>query len=65
MEIDIDGLNALHHALADVIGYLSDNSCGDPDCCGGPFYELDDYERGKRVLAQFGLTLPTRLSGDI
>ncbi len=54
-EINISDLNNLQHALSDIIGYLSDNSCGDPECCGGPYYEKSDFERGEATLASFGL----------
>lgn len=53
--IDINGLNRLRYALDDVIGYLADNSCGDPECCGGPYYEQDDFDNGVAIMAEFGL----------
>lgn len=53
--VDINGLNRLRYALDDVIGYLADNSCGDPECCGGPYYEKEDFDRGTDILAEFGL----------
>jgi hypothetical protein len=56
-ELDIGELNDLRAALDDVIGYLADNSCGDPDCCGGPYYERPDFEDGVRTLEAFGMTV--------
>lgn len=56
-KLNINELNSLRFALDDVIGYLADNSCGDPDCCGGPYYERADFEGGVCVLNQFGLTV--------
>ena len=53
--VDVNGLNALQQACSDMLGYLSDNSCSDPDCCGGPFYERSDFYRGEKVLKSFGL----------
>lgn len=53
--VDIDDLQRLSDALSDVTGFLTDNSCSDPDCCGGPFYEVEQYEDGLKVLAEFGL----------
>jgi hypothetical protein len=53
--INLDGLQNLRFALDDVIGYLTDNSCSDPDCCGGPFYELEEYESGLKILQHYGL----------
>lgn len=46
---------ALKQALDDFTGYVSDNSCSDPDCCGGPFYDIDDYNRAKALLAGYWL----------
>ena len=48
-------LQELSYALEDVYGYLTDNSCSDPDCCGGPFYEVEQYEEGLKVLEKFGI----------
>lgn len=56
-ELNIAELNSLRYALDDVIGYLADNSCGDPDCCGGPFYEREQFTGGVETLEQFGLTV--------
>jgi hypothetical protein len=53
--ININQLNALHQACSDMLGYLSDNSCSDPDCCGGPYYEKEDFEHGQDTLRTFGL----------
>lgn len=59
--LDLDALQNLRNAIDDVVGYLSDNSCSDPDCCGGPYYTEKDYESGLEVLALHGLTYaPTR-----
>lgn len=46
---------ALREALSDFTGYVSDNSCNDPDCCGGPFYEKADFERAETLLARYGI----------
>jgi len=51
-------LQRLKFAISDVEGYLTDNSCSDPDCCGGPFYERDEYDRGAAVMREFGLEAP-------
>lgn len=48
-------LSDLADAIGDITGYLSDNSCGDPDCCGGPFYDKDQYDEGMKMLESFGL----------
>ena len=56
-ELNISELNQLRYALDDVIGFLADNSCGDPDCCGGPFYERSQFEDGVRTLETMGLTV--------
>ena len=56
-QIDINDLNRINHALADVIGYLSDNSCGDPECCGGPYYEEGHFDDGVAILEEYGFTV--------
>jgi hypothetical protein len=48
-------LSELEDAIGNITGYLSDNSCGDPDCCGGPFYDKDQYDEGLKMLESFGL----------
>ena len=48
-------LSDLADAIGNITGYLSDNSCGDPDCCGGPFYDKDQYDEGLKILESFGL----------
>lgn len=51
----VSELQELKEALSDVIGYLTDNSCGDPDCCGGPYYTSEEYESGLNTLFKFGI----------
>jgi hypothetical protein len=53
--INIDQLYALYNACIDMLGYLGDNSCSDPECCGGPLYEKKDFEHGQDTLRTFGL----------
>ena len=48
-------LSDLADAIGNITGYLSDNSCGDPDCCGGPFFDKDQYDEGLKMLESFGL----------
>lgn len=55
MTIGINDLNAIDQAISDILGYLSDTSCSDPECCGGPFYEYEDYAEGVKTLAAYGL----------
>lgn len=54
-DIDVAQLNAIQQAASDMLGFLSDNSCGDPECCGGPYYEKADFERGDELLRSLGL----------
>jgi hypothetical protein len=55
VDIDLAQLNAIQQAASDMLGFLSDNSCGDPECCGGPYYEKADFERGDELLRSLGL----------
>ena len=48
-------LSDLADAIGNITGYLSDNSCGDPYCCGEPFYDKDQYDEGLKMLESFGL----------
>lgn len=53
--LTIDELNKLRNAADDMLSYLGDNSCGDPDCCGGPYYTVEEFIEGRKVLNQLGL----------
>ncbi len=55
MDVNLDDLQLMQDALRDVVGYLTDNSCCDPDCCGGPFYEYEQFVEGTNILSKFGL----------
>ena len=48
-------LNKLRDATDNMLLYLGDNSCSDPDCCSGPYYTLQEYEEGLKVLNELGL----------
>ncbi len=50
-----DELNKLRDATDNMLLYLGDSSCSDPDCCGGPYYTLQEYEEGLKVLNELGL----------
>lgn len=56
MNINLDDLQRLQWAISDVVGFETDNSCGDPECCGGPLYDHDEFADGLKVMAEFGLT---------
>lgn len=51
----INELSELNYAISDILGYLTDNSCGDPECCGGPYYEKEEYDNGINLLKAYGL----------
>lgn len=55
MVADIDALQMLRDAINDVVGYLTDNSCTDPDCCGGPYYTEHEYFSGLQELRKYGI----------
>lgn len=50
-----DEIHTLADALDDLTGYVSDNSCTDPDCCDGPYFTREDFDAAERVLARYGL----------
>lgn len=54
-EVSLDDLQTLMQNLSDIIGYLTDNSCSDPDCCGGPYYFMSDFDNAQRFIeAKYG-----------
>jgi hypothetical protein len=53
--LTLDELNKLRYAAEDMLLYLGDNSCSDPDCCGGPYYTVEEFNEGRKVLNQLGL----------
>ena len=55
IELTYEDVSELKWALSDIEGYLSDNSCSDPDCCSGPYYTLEDVANAVAILNKFGL----------
>jgi hypothetical protein len=54
--LTLDKLQELRDSLDDMIGYLTDNSCSDPTCCGGPYYLYSDFDDAQRFLkAEYGI----------
>ena len=54
-KINLNDLQTLSYDISSLIGYLTDNSCGDIDCCGGPYYTEEDFKAGTEALAKIGL----------
>lgn len=54
-KINVYQLGDIVYSLNQLHGYLTDNSCSDPDCCGGPFYDEQDYTDGIAMLKELGL----------
>lgn len=52
---DLKELTEIKYALDDIHGYETDNSCSDPDCCGGPYYTIEQFEDAKIVLSRHGI----------
>lgn len=53
--LKLTDLPEIVEAVSSVYGYKTDNSCSDPDCCGGPLYTEDEYDRGINLLRGFGI----------
>lgn len=51
----INELRELNYAISDILGCLTDNSCSDPECCGGPYYEEEEYTKGLELLEKYEL----------
>ena len=52
-EEEINELIHLRDAIDTVLGYISDNSCGDPECCGGPYYSDEEFVIAKSVVENY------------
>lgn len=55
VKLTYEEVSELGQALQDIEGYLTDNSCTDPECCGGPYYTVEDVRNANVVLNKFGL----------
>lgn len=55
MKLTIEKLTELEHAISDAVGFLTDNSCSDPDCCGGPYYTRKEYNEARNTLKKYGI----------
>ena len=57
VNLTVTDADELAFALGYIAGYLTDNSCGDPECCGDPYYNRDDAVDYLSTLNKFGLTI--------
>lgn len=55
-QVTVEQLQALMWAADEVHLYLTDTSCGDPDCCT-PMSSEEAYTEGLRTLASLGITV--------
>jgi len=53
--MNLQEMQEVINAMNDIVGYETDTSCGDPECCGGPYYEREDYEAAIVFLRRFGI----------
>jgi len=53
--LNLTQLQELSWAIDYVVGYETDNGCGDPECCGGPYYNRKDFLEGLNTLKKFGI----------
>ena len=60
VKLTLEDAQKLKEALYTIVDYLTDNSCGDPDCCSGPYYTFDDFENSNKVLNLYGLEVEGR-----
>lgn len=54
--LNLDQITELLYAMQEVHGYLTDNSCSDPDCCGGPFYTEAAFDAAAAIMLKYGLS---------
>jgi hypothetical protein len=50
---EINELIHLRDAIDTVLGYISDTSCGDPECCGGPYYSDEEFVIAKDIVENY------------
>lgn len=44
-------------AIDYIVGHATDNSCGDLDCCGGPYYDDDTAAEYAKTLLAWGIKI--------
>jgi hypothetical protein len=54
-KLQLGQLTDLRYALDEMIEYLTDNSCSDPECCNGPYSTKKDFDDAAARLAKYGL----------
>ena len=57
MTLSIEDAYDLMRNIDDVIMYLTDNSCGDEECCGGPLVSYEDFTEARDALKQLGIEI--------
>lgn len=55
-KINLAMATELYNVLDNIIVYETDNSCGDPECCGGPWVTREQYKAAVELLQEFGIT---------
>lgn len=63
-KLSLNELQELSWAIENLTGYLTDNSCGDPDCCGGPYYDQDQFDDASELLKKYSLEWDGVISYD-
>lgn len=56
-KISLDELRYLKNAIDVLYEEATDNSCGDPDCCGDWYYSQEDVQAAEEQINEFGLSL--------
>ena len=55
ISVDLNQLQMIQHAISDIVEYETDNSCGDPECCGGPWGSKEASDEGIDLLRKYGI----------
>lgn len=55
--LSLEAAQDVREAIDYIVGHTTDNSCGDPDCCGGPYYDDDTAAEYEAELAALGIQI--------
>lgn len=55
--LSLEAAQEVSYAIDYIIGHATDNSCADPDCCGGPYYDDATAAEYAEILLAWGIKI--------
>ena len=55
--LSLEAAQNVREAIDYIVGHATDNSCGDPDCCGERYYDDDTAAEYVETLAAWGIKI--------